>query len=83
MDIWTIAAIVIAVAGGGAMFASRWLPPGSSEWARAAVISAVAIALSAAAVRNGGALELWFSGFFVCAALHRVIDAVTQGRTQQ
>jgi L-asparagine transporter-like permease len=82
MDVWTIAAIVIAVVGAGAMFASRWLP-GSSEWARAAVIAAVAVALSGAAWRGGGALELWFSGFFVCAALHRVIDAVTQSRTQQ
>ena len=82
LDAWSWIALAIAVIGGAAMFATRWMPT-ASAWARAAVIAAVANALSGAALNGGGAVALWFSGFFVCAALHRLIEAATQGRPEQ
>lgn len=82
LDIWSWIALAIAAIGGAAMFATRWMPA-ASEWARAAIIGAVAIALSGAALNGGGALAIWFSGFFVCAALHRLIEAATRHRPEQ
>jgi hypothetical protein len=80
LDAWTIAALVCAAGAGGIFLLGNRADPSIFEWARALAIGAVALAISGAAAHGGGGLALWFSGFFVCAALHRVIDAVTQRR---
>lgn len=81
LDIWTVAALVIGALGVAGMVAARWRA-GLGEWVRALVITAVAVALTGHAVRTGDTLSVWFSGFFVCAALHRWIDAVQTHRAQ-
>jgi L-asparagine transporter-like permease len=83
MDGWTLAALALAAIGAAAMVAGRWRV-GMGEWARALVVSAVAMAISGAAWRAHGApLETWFSGFFICAALHRLIEAAAHSRAQE
>ena len=81
-DIWTIAALAFAALGIAAMIAGIWRPDlaggGLGAWSRALLITAFAAAISGAAWRTVGPLPVWFSGFFVCAALHRWIDAVSQ-----
>lgn len=81
-DGWTLAALALAVVGGLAVFAGRW-KGGMGEWARALVVTAIAVAITGAAWRGHGAISLWFSGFFICAALHRWIDAASHASASQ
>ncbi len=74
-DGWTIIAAVLFVTGVAVWIATRWRP-GFAEHARALLVASVAIYLSGIAARTGDGYAIWFSGFFVCAALHRWIDAV-------
>lgn len=80
LDLWTIAALICAAGALGIFLLGNRNNPALFEWARALGIGAVALGISGAAASGGGGLAFWFSGFFVCAALHRVIDAVTQRR---
>ncbi len=76
-DAWTVIALVLFVVGVALWIATRWRP-GIAEHARALLVAAVAIYLSGIAARTHDGYALWFSGFFVCAALHRWIDAASR-----
>jgi len=77
LDAWTIIALVLAGLGAIVLVALRWRPQ-LAEHARALLVAAVAIYLSGVAARTGDGYAIWFSGFFVCAALHRWIEAASQ-----
>lgn len=71
-----LAALALGAIGVALAFAGRWRA-GLGEWARALIISALAVAATAYAVSSPTVWPGWISGFLVCAALHRWIDAVT------
>lgn len=71
-----LAALAIGAVGIVVAFAARWRA-GLGEWARALIISALAVASSAYAVAAATPWPAWISGFLVCAALHRWIDALS------
>lgn len=75
-DAWTIAALLAGALGIAAMIGARWRDD-LGAWSRALIVTAFALYISGAAWRGGETLVVWFSGFFVCAALHRWIDAVS------
>jgi cell division protein FtsW (lipid II flippase) len=75
LDGWTWAALAALALGVGAAAAGRWRSD-LGEVSRALIMSAFTIYVSGAAWRMGETYVVWFSGFFVCAALHRWIDAV-------
>lgn len=78
LDAWTLAALLAFGLGAAAMVAARWRPD-LADWSRALIITGFALIISGHGWRTGEALSVWFSGFFVCAALHRWIDAVSTG----
>jgi hypothetical protein len=77
LDAWTIIALILAGLGAVVLVALRWRPE-FAEHARALLVAAVAVYLSGVAARTGHGVAIWFSGFFVCAAVHRWIEAVSQ-----
>jgi cell division protein FtsW (lipid II flippase) len=81
MDAWTLAALAALGMGIAAIVGGRWRTD-LGEWSRALIMTAFALYISGAAWRTGETYVVWFSGFFVCAALHRWIDAVQQMRVQ-
>jgi len=76
LDYVMLAALGMAAVGIAVALAGRWRA-GLGEWARALIISALAVGASGYALSVGQAIPAWISGFLVCAALHRWIDAVT------
>jgi hypothetical protein len=80
MNTLMLAALALGAIGLALAFAGRWRA-GLGEWARALIISGLAVAASAYALSTPTAAPIWISGFLVCAALHRWIDAFT-GRKQ-
>jgi hypothetical protein len=81
MDLWAIAAIAVFGMGLASFLAQRFAPGEVDwgDWARALFVTAFAIYISGAAFRMGEGYVIWFSGFFVCAAIHRWIEAVMHG----
>lgn len=77
LDPMMLAALGMAAIGVATAFAGRWRA-GLGEWARALIISALAVGASGYALSVRDAIPAWISGFLVCAALHRWIDAITQ-----
>lgn len=71
-----LAALALGAIGVALAFAGRWRA-GLGEWARALIISAFAVGASAYAFSSPTLWPVWISGFLVCAALHRWIDAFT------
>ncbi|MDX2233307.1 MAG: hypothetical protein NW200_02300 [Hyphomonadaceae bacterium] len=80
LDAWTIAAHCAFSAGALWMIGARFAPAlaAGGDWSRALVVTGVALLVSGHGWRTGDTFSVWFSGFFVCAALHRWIDAVSQ-----
>ena len=76
MDAWTVAALVTLLLGVAAAFAGRWRAE-APDFSRALIITAFAIYVSGAAWRTHEVWIAWFSGFVVCAALHRWADAIS------
>lgn len=76
------AALAVAAIGVAVAFAGRWRA-GLGEWARALVITGLAIGGCAYALSDRAALSAFVAGFLVCAALHRWIDAVTARKTEE
>jgi hypothetical protein len=75
-------ALAIAALGVATAFAGRWRA-GLGEWARALIISAFAVGSTGFALTSpSNTLAFWISGFLVCAALHRWIDALNAGKTE-
>lgn len=77
LDPVMLSALAIAALGVATAFAGRWRA-GLGEWARALIISALALGASGYALTAREPISAWISGFLVCAALHRWIDAITQ-----
>lgn len=82
MTVWTIAALVALAAGLAGWAAGRFHVAPAVAWgpmSRALIMTAFAIYLSGFAARTHAGYGVWFSGFFVCAAIHRWIDAAHSG----
>jgi hypothetical protein len=73
----TIASLLIGLAGVTLSWVGR-RRLGLADWGRAFMITSVAMIASERAFVTHSLWVTWLSGFLVCAALHRWIDAVTR-----
>lgn len=81
LDPVMLSALAIASLGVAVAFAGRWRA-GLGEWARALIVSALAVGATSYALTAHEPVSAWISGFLVCAALHRWIDAITQRKAE-
>jgi hypothetical protein len=75
IDAWGWAAIGFLLLGGVIALAGRWRE-GLGAWARLFWTVALAVLVTGMAINLGHIWIWWLSGFTVCVALHRLVDAV-------
>ncbi|MBL8557136.1 MAG: hypothetical protein JNM47_00325 [Hyphomonadaceae bacterium] len=77
-----VSALGVAALGLAVAFAGRWRA-GLGDWARALIITGLAIGGCAFALSDGKPVAAFVAGFLVCAALHRWIDAITARKAEE
>lgn len=70
----TLIALALFALGLAVAFLGRWMK-GAGAWARAILLTALALAGTLLAWNFGQVALWWISGFLVCAALHRWVEA--------